>query len=63
VPRGGLGWDDEHLPQLAGLAERLLGADGAPALAAYAAGIAADEARLTRLFALADGSTAARMSA
>lgn len=63
VPRGGLGWDDEHLPQLADLAQRLLGADGAAALAAYAAGIAADETRLTRLFALADGATAARIPA
>lgn len=60
VPRGGLGWDDEQLPQLAGLLDPVF---GAAALAAYAAGIAADEARLTRLFALADGAAAARIPA
>jgi hypothetical protein len=63
VPRGGLGWGDEHLPGLAGLAERLLGPDGAAALAAHAAAVAAEDARLDRLFALADGDAAARMPA
>jgi glycerol-3-phosphate dehydrogenase len=63
VPRGGLGWEDEHQPQLADLAERLLGAEGAAALAAHAAAVAAEDARLARLFALADGSTAARIPA
>lgn len=60
VPRGGLGWDDEHLPRLAGLLDPVFGVD---ALAAHAAAVAAEDARLDRLFALADGAAAARIPA
>ena len=53
VPRGGLGWEDEHLPQLADISQRLLGVAGPAALDAYVAEVALEEARLTRLFHLA----------
>ena len=53
IPRGGLGWDNEHLPQLADISERLLGVAGPASLDAYVAGIDHEEARLARLFDLA----------
>jgi hypothetical protein len=54
VPRGGFGRNDEHRAVLADLADRLLGDAGPAALAAYAATVTAEEARLDRIVARLD---------